>query len=123
MDTNSEDIKMDKVQQIPMITIHDDKEAEEKRYLILIVGTDEDGDEFRDFEFVTGRTAAYDYIKNLVEAIDLIESKIVVDSEKIGDMKPVLRFMRYVLDSGLITDPGFDVMDYVVGDYEYNKEV
>lgn len=118
-ETNAEEVE---VQQVSMITIHKDNDPEIKRYLILIVGTDEDGDDFRDFEFVTGRTAAYNYIKNLVEVIDLVDSKIVVDSEKIEDMKPVLRFMKYVLDTGLIIDPGFDIMDHMVGDYDYDKE-
>lgn len=114
----------DTVQVDSMITFKDIKkdDPESKAYLILIVGFDEDGDEFRDFDFITGRTEAYEYIKARVEAIDLMESKIVVETDKIENLKPVLRFMRYVLDNGLIEDPGFDIMDYVTGDYDYEKD-
>lgn len=106
----------------PMVVFHETDSAESRMYLVLIVGTDENGEEFKDWQFIVGRKTAYDYIKSMVENIDLIESRIVVESETISETKTVLQFMKYVLDTGLIEDPGFDIMDYVVGDYDYEGE-
>jgi hypothetical protein len=99
-----------------MVQMIDENDPEQKNYLILIVGTDENHNDFKDWEFITGRRAAYDYIKGMAENIDLFESKIVVETAAVSTAKTVLEFMRYVLDNGLIEDPGFDIMDYVTGD-------
>jgi len=106
----------------PMVSFYNPEDQESKMYLVLIVGSDENGDEFKDFEFITGRKAAYEYIKTIVSYIDLFQSRIVVETETINDTKPVIKFMRYVIDNGLVDDPGFDIMDYVTGDYTEEEE-
>lgn len=117
---NNESLDVKKVVPTPLVTFHKPDDPETKLYLILIIGFDEEGDEFRDFEFVTGRTAAYEYIRELVETIDLMASRIVVDTESISNTKPVAKFMKHVIDNGLIDDPGFDIMDYIPGDYDFS---
>jgi hypothetical protein len=118
MDNNTQSPK-------PMVTFYESKDPEKKEYLILIVGTDKENDsEFKDFRFVTGRTAAYEFIKGLVisETIDMVESKIIVEGQPIEKRKTAIEFMKYVLDGGLIEDPGFDIEDYFVGDYIKEQE-
>lgn len=96
-------------------------DPEDKLYLILIIGFNENGDEFRDFEWITGRTNAYEFIKDMVkeERADLFQSKIIVETQAIETAKTLVEFMRYCSDNGLVeVDSGFDIMDYVQGDFE-----
>lgn len=104
------------VQPRPLVEFVDPNAPKEKEYLILIVGTDENGDEFKDFEFISGRDNAYFYIKGLVENIDLYESKIIAANDIVNNAKPVVKFMKYCIDEGLIEDPGFDITDYLGGE-------
>ena len=106
----------------PLVIFDDDKDpGKTKTFLVLLVGTDGD-DEYSYWELCVGRQAAYDLIKSFIESVDLINSYIVAEDDSIKNKKRVIDFLRYVLDSGKIEDPGFDPMDYVVGDYEYEDD-
>jgi hypothetical protein len=105
----------------PIVTFSKPNDPEEKLYLILIVGFDEEGNEFRDFEWVTGRTTAYEFIKDTAkeERADLFQSKIIAETQPIEKAKTLVEFMRYCSDNELVQeDSGFDIMDYVQGDFE-----
>ena len=94
----------------------------EKIYLILIDGyeNDEDAKPYRDWELVTGRQEAYDYIKNMLEneyiIINVEESKIIVSSEnvKITDGVSIYAFMKNMKENDKIIDyTSFDIEDYI----------
>jgi hypothetical protein len=96
----------------------------EKTYLILIEGqtNDNDGELMRDWDFKVGRQEAYDYIKNYLESdyivVDVINSKIVVSSEKIKvtDGVSIFKFMKAMKeDNKVIDETSFDITDYLPG--------
>lgn len=99
----------------------------EKMYLILIEAWDisEGGDKVRDWEIVEGRQAAYDYIKNMIQSeylsVDVMESKIIVSSEKVKvtDGVSIYKFMKSMKENDKVIDyTSFDIEDYVNGDIE-----
>ena len=94
----------------------------EKIYLILIDGveSDNEGKPYRDWELVTGRQAAYDYIKTMLEneyvIVNVEESKIIVNSEnvKITDGVSIYAFMKNMKETDKIIDyTSFDIEDYI----------
>lgn len=94
----------------------------EKVYLILIDGIERDNESqpYRDWELVTGRQAAYDYIKTMLEneyvIVNVEESKIIVSSEnvKITDGVSIYAFMKNMKENDKIIDyTSFDIEDYI----------
>lgn len=94
----------------------------EKVYLILIDGIEKDNESqpYRDWELVTGRQAAYDYIKTMLEneyvIVNVEESKIIVDSVnvKITDGVSIYAFMKNMKENDKIIDyTSFDIEDYI----------
>lgn len=94
----------------------------EKTYLILIDGeeTSEGGSRFRDWEIVTGRQNAYDYIKNMLEniyvSINVDTSKIIVNSDKVKVLNglTIYEFMKAMKDEDKVIDyTSFDIDDYL----------
>lgn len=102
----------------------------EKTYLILIDGMNVYSEvQYRDWEIVEGRQQAYDYIKNLLlsnlASIDVIKSKIIVDSEKvkITDGVSIYKFMKNMKENNKVIDyTSFDIEDYMDGDDEEGEE-
>ena len=88
------------------------KSPEEKQYLICIAGKDGAEDEW---EIVTGRTNAYEKIKNSIEYIDLEHSFILVETCTLDRRKTIYAFMKY---AGEFYADGFDIEDYVKGDWD-----
>lgn len=103
----------------------------EKLYLILIEGSENDneGKDFRDWEIVEGRQAAYDYIKNYLESdfvsIDVYKSKIIVSSEKVKvtDGITIYEFMKVMKEKEKVIDySSFDIDEYIGGSVEEGEE-
>lgn len=122
MSYNVEDILpahlMPKPGAIAHIQMSDDS-ANEREYLLLMVLCDENGEHYKDFEFVTGREEAYAAFKQRIEYIDLFESMIIVEGEDgIKNRPSAYRFMKYCLERCFVIDPGFDIDDYAEGDDE-----
>lgn len=100
-------------------------EEPKKTYLILIEARDLDDGPYRDWEIVEGRQAAYDYIKNYIETdyteVDIINSKIIVSSEKVKvtDGISIYKFMKSMKEKDKVIDySSFDIEDYLIGDEE-----
>ena len=98
-----------------------EKGPEEKEYLILFV--DIEDPERNWFNLVTGRTEAYQEIRNNIEAIDIHKSSILVEGVVLEKRISVYAFMRHVQDKGFFEGESFDIEDYNVGDdeEEYNN--
>lgn len=103
----------------------------EKLYLILIEGSENDneGKDFRDWEIVEGRQAAYDYIKNYLESdfvsIDVYKSKIIVSSEKVKvtDGITIYEFMKVMKEKEKVIDySSFDIDEYIGESVEEGEE-
>jgi hypothetical protein len=106
------------VQKAPVKQQKIEKSPEERDFLLLFSGTDENEDEFKHWDIVTGRTAAYDAIVAMLENegsyFDLVESKIVVEVETIKEMKSMYDFLAYVAEQDLLhRDRYLDVEEYV----------
>ena len=92
-----------------------------KTYLILYIGTDEDGKDMKSFEVKEGRKEAFDFIKDIVEYIDIHESKVLTDNVSYNEAASVYEFMKYV--SSIIEEDSFDIEDYNYGyDNSYDPE-
>lgn len=94
-----------------------EKGPEDRKYLLLYYASDEKGEEdIKSFEFLTGRTKTYEFIKNIIENIDIYKSKVIVETVTLNEMVTVYEFMKHI--SSLIEDTSFDIEDYNYGDIE-----
>lgn len=87
----------------------------EKTYLVLLEDTEES---FRDWQIITGRQEAYDYIKGMIEGqefgcIDVEKSMIVVNTLTIDKAITIYEFMKEMkLKDKVIDYTSFDIDDY-----------
>ena len=99
----------------------DVKDPDLKEYLILLTGLD-DTEEFKDFQFVTGRTATYELIKTFIDNIDIDNSYVLVEGVALEDRISVYVFMRHMHIHFFQDDP-FDIEKYNQGDeFEIDEE-
>jgi hypothetical protein len=90
------------------------KHPEDRQYLICIRA--KEGTHYQDcWDIVTGRTAAYEYIKENIEDIDLEHSFVLVESVNLSERKSIYAFMKY---AGEFYSDGFDIEDYIKGDWD-----
>lgn len=87
-----------------------------KTYIVLYIGTDEDGKDIKSFEVIEGRKETFDFIKGIVDYIDIHESKVLTDKVSYNDAASIYDFMKYV--SSIIEEDSFDIEDY---NYGYNN--
>ena len=52
----------------------------------------------------------------------MVESYIVSEKNTIEEKVHVIEFLRHVLETEKIEDPGFDPDDYMQGDYDPDEE-
>ena len=99
----------------------DKAKSGDKMYLVLYVYTSQDGEDIRDFEFITGRQNTYDRIKELLiatedcEQLDAMKSLVFVDSPKIqiSNRLNAYTFMKDMrLNNKIVDDTSFDINDY-----------
>lgn len=90
------------------------KHPEDRQYLICIRTKSSSGVQ-DSWDFVTGRTEAYNYIKENIDDIDLDTSFILVESCVLAERKSIYAFMKY---AGEFYSDGFDIEDYIKGDWD-----
>jgi len=105
---------------LPSAIVFEGKDPEEKMYLVLYIGKDEDGKDIKSYEDLQGRTATYNFIKGMIDYIDIYESRVLVETVTLGDALNVYEFMKQV--SKYINDPSFDIEDYNYGDSSIENE-
>lgn len=88
------------------------KDAEERLYLVCLAGVEGVED---DWYLCTGRTEAYDTIKDCIESIDLSKSFIMVETATLKNRKSIYAFMKHV--EQYYPEDTFDIDDYVKGDW------
>lgn len=119
MENNNQELKplFRKVGEVKPVTEQSTKvtPASKREYLILYYATIDKGEEEKSFEIVTGREAAYEFIKTMVECIDIHKSKVLVDTVSYNKAATVYEFMKYIGDKNFFNDT-FDIEDYNIGD-------
>ena len=105
---------------LPPAIIIEGKDPEEKMYLVLYIGTDDEGNEIKSYEDIQGRVATYNFIKGIIDYIDIYESRVLVETVVLANALNVYEFMKQV--SKYINDPSFDIEDYNYGDSSINDE-
>lgn len=86
------------------------KHPENRQYLICIAGLTQDY-----WNIITGRTEAYNFIKENIDDINLEHSFILVETCVLAERKSIPEFMRY---AGEFYSDGFDINDYIKGDWD-----
>lgn len=86
--------------------------VKEKRYILLMVTQNDNEEEEKLFEVITGRENAYNYLKNMIECMDIHESKVMGGTVSYDDALSVYQFMSWCQSNGLIECDGFDIEDY-----------
>jgi hypothetical protein len=88
-------------------------DAAEKEYLMFYTYGDDKGNEVKDWELITGRKQLYEFIKGLIETLNLDESFILADKEILNNRLTVYEFMKYVVEEQkLYPDDNFNIDDY-----------
>ncbi len=109
-----------KTTKLPPAIIIEGKDPEEKMYLVLYIGTDDEGNEIKSYEDIQGRTATYNFIKGMIEFIDIYESRVLVETVVLAKALNVYEFMKH--SSKYINDPSFDIEEYNYGDSSIENE-
>ena len=89
------------------------KHPEERQYLICIRAKDPHSNDY--WDIMIGRTAAYEYIKENIDDIDMEHSFVLVESVTLSERKSIYAFMKY---AGEFYSDGFDIEDYIKGDWD-----
>lgn len=90
------------------------KHPENQQYLICIRTKPGSGEQ-DSWIIATGRTEAYEYIKENIDSIDMEHSFILVESHILAKRKSIYAFMKYVGD---FYEDSFDIEDYIKGDWD-----
>lgn len=93
----------------------DVKDPERKEYLVLLIGIGNNEEHYKDYQFIEGRTATYEHIKNLIDDIDIHESYVLVEGVSLEDRVTVYEFMRH-MSMHFFKDDNFNIEDYNQGD-------
>ena len=127
---------MTKLTDTEVEALEKNKNGDLYKYLILLEGEykDRDGENYKSFEMIQGRQAAYDFIKEILEnmtdsdyeyILDVSKSKIISEPPVITEDTPritlsnmlsVYSFMKIMRQQNKIKDDtSFDIEDYFDG--------
>lgn len=85
---------------------------DEKRYILLMIIENDISEEEKIFEVITGRVNAYNYLKDMIECMNIYESKIMGGNVSYNDAISVYDFMSWCQYNELVKRDGFDIEDY-----------
>ena len=105
----------DKSKMVEMVKVVPEKDKEHKEYLICITFIS-DGD--YEWNIIKGRKNTYEYIKDMIEYIDVDESFVLVEHLTLDKRISVYKFMKYAQDS---YNDGFDIDEVVFVSSEDNN--
>ncbi len=119
----------------PIIFDEAPKGFEEKLYLVLYTYGNEDHSSENGWKLCTGRTETYEFIKSIIDEIDIFNSKILVETKK-QDIKTGERGYYFLSIEKSLTvyafcksieqyygDDGFDIEDYNYSKPEINSQL
>lgn len=87
---------------------------EERQYIIMMTCNDSSG-EYYSWEAMTGRQTAYEYIVDNIDecGIDPEKSFVLTENVPYKDALTVSGFVKYLKNSELIPEDGFDIDNYI----------
>ena len=94
------------------------EDPERRQYLICISAQAGSGEEDM-WRLVTGRTEAYNLIKDNIDYIDFFNSFILVETCKLADRQSIYAFMKHI--ERFYEEDSFDIDDYVRGDWSEDE--
>lgn len=101
-------------QMINPMQMNNQDSPEEREYLLLLYVTDDSGDsDEQRFEIIIGREATYQYIKDMIDGMDINKSKVVVTDVALKDALTVYQFMILMKNKYYMNDT-FDIGEYDV---------
>ncbi len=96
------------------------KDPEERQYILLYTDLGFN-DDYKDFplrwESYTGRTAAYDSIKNNLPVIDIDKSIVLTDNVPLKDAISVREFIDHIQNAGFVDPDEIDLDNYSSSEY------
>lgn len=90
-------------------------DPEKRQYVLLLYPISDEHDP--EWQSLEGRTAAYNYIKTNIELFDSKNSIILTDNVALKDALTISQFVKYLKNSDIVGDDGFDIDDYELKDY------
>lgn len=109
--TRQEGIRKDLINPIEIVDKKSKFDPEVQIYIVLYVGNDDNSD-IKSFDVIKGRVSVYEHIKNLVDYIDCVQSKVIANGVDFDEAFSVYYFMKVMKQ---YFDDGFDIEDYVDG--------
>ena len=91
------------------------QDPEQRQYVLLMKCVDDrDGEIFR-WESMTGRTECYNYIVDNIDVFSIYpdESFVLTENVPLKDALTISEFIRYLKNSELVEDDGFDIDVYI----------
>ena len=90
------------------------EDPEQRQYVLLITGYDSD-EEIYNWESITGRTRTYNFIVDNIDFYNMDPKKSFVLTANVAlkDAITVEEFVKYIKNSELMEDDGFDIEEYV----------
>jgi len=83
-----------------------------KKYLLLLYYHEDSEQPIeKNFEILTGREKAYNYIKENIDDIDVLESHILVDTKTLYGAVTIYGFMKHM--EKFFEDNDFDIEEYL----------
>lgn len=105
---------MSEMKEMVKVVDNTKKHPEDRQYLICYRAKQGSG-ENDGWEIVTGRTEAYNFIKNNIDMIDFNYSFVLVETLTLAKRKSIYAFMKY---AGDMYEDNFDIEDYIKGDWD-----
>lgn len=99
------------------------QEDYEKTYLVLFEGTDEDGDEYRDYDFIVGSDNVIIAIMERIAELDIFKSQVVLQDKHISlfDRITVLDFIKHRIRKTQNNPAGNDLIRLGFSDFDLNN--
>lgn len=106
-------VKFTEEQRVPVRFIKDGEIPPEKREYLILYYSEIENEEVKSFEIITGRKEAYEFVKSIVEFVDIHESKVLVSNGTLENAKTVYEYMKLM---EVYFEDSFDIEDYNMGD-------
>lgn len=101
-------------QMINPMKMNVEESPEERDYLLLLYVADDKGEtDDQRFEIIRGRDATYQYIKDMIDGIDINTSKVMVTDVTLKEALTVYQFMT-LMKNKYYTNDTFDIDEYNV---------